>query len=365
MSAAAERVAAGDGVEAITLSLGRIRARILTLGASLAALEVPDREGRLDDVVLGHDTAAEYRAHRGFLGATIGRYANRIAGGRFAREGTVHQVAPNDGPNALHGGADGFDRRDWEVMAVSAGATPEARLRLVSPDGDQGFPGRLEAELSYRLVEEEGEARLEIEMAARTDRPTPVNMTNHAFFNLEGNLASPELMRDVMDHRLTIHASRYLPVDATAIPEGGPEPVAGTPFDFRAPRRIGEAIRAGTPQLLRGRGYDHNFCLDGVTDGALGWIGAGPLTLAAEVWAPVSGRVARLWTDQPGLQFYSGNFLDGRVPGKGGVAPRAGDAFCLEPQAWPDSPNRPDFPFSWLEPGQEYRHRTRLGFSAR
>ncbi|MFQ8430046.1 aldose epimerase family protein [Amaricoccus sp. W119] len=365
MTAAAERVEAGDGVEAVTLSLGPVRARLLSLGATLAALELPDRDGRPDDILLGHDTVAEYRGHRGFLGATVGRYANRIAGGRFARDGNQYQVAPNDGPNALHGGADGFDRRNWEISEVTGGSGPAARFRLVSPDGDQGFPGRLEAEVIYSLADEGGEIVLDIEISARSDRPTPVNMTNHAFFNLEGNLASPDLMRDVLDHRLTIHASRFLPVTAEAIPEGGPEPVAGTPFDFRAPRRIGDAIRAGTPQLLRGRGYDHNFCLDGVIGGAEGWVGAGPLTLAAEVWAPVSGRVLRLWTDQPGLQFYSGNFLDGTVPGKGGVAPRAGDAFCLEPQAWPDSPNRPDFPFAWLEPGQEYRHRTRLGFSTR
>ena len=348
----------GAGVEAITLDLGgAARARILTIGATLSALELPDRTGALDDVVLGHDTGAEYLAHRGFLGATIGRYANRIAGGRFARGGAVYEVAPNDGANALHGGADGFDRRIWELRATGAGAAPFARFGLVSPEGDQGFPGRLDAEVTYRLSRDGAEIRLDLEFRATCDAPTPVNMTNHAFFNLEGNLRDPARMRDVLDHRLTLHARRYLPVDAGAIPEGPPAPVAGTAFDFRAPARIGARLRAGEAQLLRGRGYDHNFCLDGFAPGMA------EMAPAAEVFAPVSGRVMRLWTDQPGVQFYSGNFLDGRVPGKGGVAPRSGDAFCLEPQAWPDSPNRPDFPFAWLEPGTAYRHRSRLGFS--
>jgi aldose 1-epimerase len=359
VSGAVARADFGAGVEAITLSLGGVaRARILTLGATLAGLELPDRAGTLDDVVLGHDTGAEYRAHRGFFGATIGRYANRIAGGRFARDGISYRVAPNDGPNALHGGADGFDRRLWEVREIGSDeAAPFARLGLVSPDGDQGFPGRLEAEVTYRLSREGAETLLDITFRATSDAPTPVNMTNHAFFNLEGNLRDAGRMRDVMDHRLTLHAARYLPVDAGAIPEGPPSSVVDTAFDFRAPMPIGARIRAGAAQLLRGRGYDHNFCVDGYRTGAE------DMTLAAEVAAPVSGRVMRLWTDQPGVQFYSGNFLDGGVPGKGGVAPRSGDAFCLEPQAWPDSPNRPDFPFAWLEPGAEYHHRARFGFS--
>jgi aldose 1-epimerase len=311
----------------------------------------------LDDVVLGHDTAPEYLAHRGFLGATIGRYANRIAGGRFARDGARFEVTPNDGANALHGGADGFDQRIWEVRETGGTDAPFARLGLVSAEGDQGFPGRLDAEVTYRLSRTGAEILLDLEFRATCDAPTPVNMTNHAYFNLEGNLRDPDRMRDVLDHRLRLEASRYLPVDAGAIPEGPPAPVEGTAFDFRAPARIGSRIRAGAAQLLRGQGYDHNFCLEGFRPGGE------EMAFAAEVLAPVSGRMLRLWTNQPGVQFYSGNFLDGRVPGKGGVAPRSGDAFCLEPQAWPDSPNRPDFPFAWLEPGAEYRHRSRFGFS--
>lgn len=321
----------------IVLSIpGRIEARILPFGATLQSLLVPDRNGILDDIVLGHDSVDGYLARRDFYGATIGRFANRIAGGRF---GSV-QIPTNDGPNALHGGPDGFDRRMWQIVEV--GGT-FATLELTSPDGDQGFSGTVSARITY-LVQDDV---LSINIDATTDKETPVNLTHHSFFNLGGNLRDGLRMRSVMDHELRISASHYLSIDAHSIPDGPPLPVEGTAFDFRTPRRIGERIRLP----LHGRGYDHNFVLND--------------TNAAEVYDPVSGRAMQIVTDQPGLQFYSGNFLDGSQPGKGGLAPRMGDALCLEPQFWPDSPNRPDFPDATLRPGATYRHRTEFRFTTR
>lgn len=317
-----------------------VEARILPFGAALQALVVPDRDGHLDDVVLGHDDAQGYLAHRGMFGATVGRYSNRIAQGRFPGG----RVPPNQNGHALHGGAEGFDRRHWTVEHATG---TEVTLSLLSPDGDQGFPGTLHARVTYALSDE---ADLTVTWQAETDRETPVSLTNHSFFNLGGNLRDPAQMRDVMGHEVRIGASHYLPVAEDLIPEGPPALVAGTPFDFRTPCPLGARIRADHEQLRRGKGYDHTFCLDG--------------ELAAEVHDPVSGRRMRMWTDQPGLQLYSGNMLSPARSGKGGLAPRPGDALCLEPQEWPDSPNRPDFPSPWLGPGQRRRRWMRLRFTA-
>ncbi len=317
-------------------------AQVLPFGATLQSLTIPDRDGVLDDIVLGHDDVAGYQARRSFYGATIGRYANRIAGGRFG----TRSIPANDGDNALHGGPDGFDRRVWTVTATTDDLVT---LTLTSADGDQGFAGNLLAEVTYALRLTDEGTTLDISCSATADADTPVNLTNHSFFNLGGNLRDAARMRSVMDHVLTIDAAHYLPVDAGAIPIGGPEPVDGTPFDFRTPWTIGARIRSGHSQLIAGKGYDHNFCLNG----------------GAEVFDPVSGRVMRIVTDQPGLQFYSGNFLDGTERGKGGIAPRMGDALCLEPQFWPDSPNRADFPDATLRAGDTYRHRTRYIFTTR
>ncbi|WP_136684073.1 aldose epimerase family protein [Falsirhodobacter xinxiangensis] len=325
----------------IVLRAGVAEAHILPFGATIQSLLVPDRNGMVDDIVLGHDDMAGYLARRSFYGATIGRFANRIAGGRF---GDV-QAPANDGPNALHGGPDGFDRRVWTVEDVS---DHHATLSIISPDGDQGFVGNVAAKLTFCMSIDAHAVVLTMDCEASADAETPVNLTHHGFFNLGGNLRDPAKMRSVMEHELTIHASHYLPVDEVAIPLEVTT-VEGTPFDFRTPQTIGERIRCGHPQLVRGKGYDHNFCLDGA--------------LAARLRDPVSGRVMEIVTDQPGLQFYSGNFLDGTEPGKGGVAPRMGDALCLEPQLWPDSPNRPDFPDAMLRPGQTYRHRTEFRFT--
>lgn len=327
---------------------GGFEVAVITYGAAVQALYVPDRDRRLADIVLGHDDLAPYEAHRRYFGAAIGRYANRIAGGRFTLDGVSRQVPANNGANALHGGPDGFDRRLWSVEALADGSAPSVTLSLVSPDGDQGFPGALDVRVTYALT---GARELSIAFEATTSRPTVINLTHHGFFNLAG----VETDGDVLGHELTLHADAYLPVDAAAIPVGGPAPVAGTPFDFRIAQSIGGRIRQAHEQLRLGRGYDHNFCLAGGRT-------AEP-RLAARVAHPTSGRVMELLTDQPGLQFYSGNFLDGTAEGKFGRLHRQSDAFCLEPQAWPDTPNRPDFPSARLDPGETYRHVSLYRFS--
>ncbi len=332
------RLAAADG----------FAVAILTYGAAVQALDVPDRDGRLADVVLGHDTLAPYVADRRFFGATVGRYANRIAGAGFELDGVPYRLPRNDGPNSLHGGIEGFDRKVWTVAAVGDRPMPFVTLAHVSRDGEEGYPGTVTTRLTYSLS---GPTELTIAIEAVTDRPTVVNITHHGFFNLGGAAAGG----DILDHRLTIHADRFLPVDAQAIPLGAPDSVAGTPFDFRTPQPIGAGIRVAHEQLRLGRGYDHNFCLgEGRT--------AQPRP-AARVEHPPSGRVLELLTDQPGLQLYTGNFLDGAALGKYGRLYRQSDGLCLEPQTWPDSPNRPGYPSARLDPGQTYRHTSIYRFS--
>lgn len=345
------RLADGTTVERVTLRGGNgsgFELAVISFGAAVQALRVPDRDGRCADVVLGHDTLAPYVAERHFFGATVGRYANRIAGGRFELDGRRFELPRNDGPNSLHGGPDGFDRRCWRIEALDDGAAPAVTLAHVSPDGDGGFPGQLNVRVTYALT---GDTAFSIAFEAVTDRATVVNLTHHGFFNLAG-AASGE---DVLGHRLAIAADRFLATDATGIPTGAQVPVAGTPFDFTAPRPIGDGIRQAHDQLRLRCGYDHNFCL---RDGRV----AVPRAVA-RVEHPGSGRVMTLTTDQPGLQFYSGNFLDGSVAGKGGRLYRQSDAFCLEPQTWPDAPNRPDFGSARLDPGDTYRHVSGFAFS--
>jgi len=313
-------------------------AGIIPYGAAVQSLKVPDRAGRIDDVVLGHDTFDGYLARRQYFGATVGRYANRIAGARFAIDGKDVTLDANNGPNALHGGPEGFDRKLWRIDSVEEQGEPTVVLSYVSADGECGYPGRLDVRVIYRLT---GPMELSMTYEATTNRPTVVNMTNHTFFNLNGVLSGT----NILDHHLMIPADHFLAVDATAIPlPGPPASVAGTPFDFRQVAAVGARIRDNHEQVRLGRGYDHNYCLPG--DG---------VRLAARLEAPQSGRVLELLTDQPGLQFYSGNFLDGSTSGKGGRLHRQSDALCLEPHAWPDTPNRPDFPSARLDPGQIYR----------
>jgi aldose 1-epimerase len=321
------------------------------LGATLQSLQAPDRDGNADDIVLGYDDAATYLDNPQYFGATIGRYANRIAGGRFALDGQTHQLDVNDGVNHLHGGAQGFDKQVWEIVSVESGDTASVTMRYVSADGEGGYPGNLTAEIIYSL-NDAGE--LTIDHRATTDAPTIVNLTNHSFFNLSGARS----LRSALDQTLTLHSSAYTPVDSGLIPTGELRAVAGTPFDFTEPAEIGLRVRDYSDEQMRlGRGYDHNFVIDGE---------AGELRLAAVLEDPESGRVLELLTAAPGVQFYSGNFLDGTVVGKSQQAYRQGDGICLEPQVFPDSPNRADFPSSQLNPGEEYRNVMvfRLGVSA-
>ena len=340
-------IADGAVVERVTLhGEGGFEASIITYGATLQALKVSDHAGRSEDVVLGHDDLDGYLAARRFFGATIGRYANRIAGARFMLDGTPVLLDSNDGANMLHGGNEGLDRKLWRIDELAERPEPRLTLSCTSADGECGFPGRLDVRVIYRVS---GQTELSVVFEAAADRATIVNLTNHSFFNLDGALSGA----DVLGHRLQIAAAHYLAIGAGAIPlPGPPRSVEGTPFDFRVPHVIGERIRTDDEQLRRGRGYDHNFCLAPL-DAPLGGV-----RLAARLESPRSGRVLELLTDQPGLQFYSGNFLDGSAAGKGRRLYRQSDALCLEPQAWPDTPNRPDFPSARLDPGERYRHET-------
>lgn len=332
-------LADGTKVEAVTLSNGAgMTARIMTLGATLQSLVVPDKAGRREDVVLGHDTAREYLARPNYFGVSVGRYANRIAKGKFTLDGKTYALATNDGPNALHGGLKGFDKRMWKIDSVTGGPDAKVVLSYVSADGEEGFPGELKVTATYALTEKN---ELKLEYRATTSKPTVVNLTNHAYFNLSGNDA-----RDVMGNLVTLHADRFTPVDATLIPTGERRAVAGTPFDFRKATMVGARIRDARDQQIRyGRGYDHNYIVNGA---------AGTLRLAAVVEEPVSGRVMEVRVTAPGIQFYTGNFMDGTYFGKNQRAYRQGDAICLEPGTFPDAPNHPDFPSARLDPGKTY-----------
>lgn len=314
---------------------------LLDHGATVSRLLVTGGDGVRRNVVLGHAQPGDRAGSTDYLGATVGRYANRIAGGRFELDGQAVEVAVNDRGNHLHGGSDGFDQRTWEVVRQSAEG---AVLRLVSPDGDQGFPGALVAEVEFRVKA----AEVRVGFRARSDRTTVVNMTQHAYFNLEG-----EGSGSVDEHLLSVEADLFTPVDATGIPRAGHESVVGTPFDLRSPTRVGAAVRSTHEQVVLARGLDHNFVVRGV-----GW------RTCATLECPRAQTRLEMLTDQSGLQVYSGNFLDGTVTGPAGALYRQGDGIALEPQAYPDSPNRPDFPSTVLRPGGLYQASLAWRFSA-
>lgn len=343
------KTADGTPVEAAELSnAAGHRVRVLTLGATIQALEVPDRDGKVADIVLGYPTAAEYLEKPQYFGSTVGRFANRIGGATFELDGTRYILEANDGPNHLHGGRQGLDKVHWTLVSTDSGSPATAVFRVVSPDGAGGYPGTLTVLARYSLADN-GDLRIDYE--ATTDKTTIVNITNHAYFNLSGAAGA----HGILDHELSIPASRYTPVDETLIPTGELASVAGTPFDFREARRIGDDIRDGSvAQLVFGRGYDHNFVIDGAD---------GTLRRAAVLRDPVSGRVMEMLTTAPAVQFYSGNFLDGLTIGKYERMYRQGDALCLEPQVYPDAPNRPEFPSAKLEPGETYTNTLVLRFS--
>jgi aldose 1-epimerase len=337
------RMPDGRAVPSVTLTNGRgISATVIALGASLQALTMPDKAGKRADVQIGYDTIDGYLTKPEFFGATVGRVANRIANGRFTFDGRVYTVPVNNGPNSLHGGTKGFDKVLWDVTEVKNGPAASVTLRYVSPDGDMGYPGTLTTYATYSLDEQN---QLTIDYRATTDRSTVVNISNHAYWNLAG-VGSP---RGAMGHVVTIPAARYTPTDATSIPTGRHASVAGTVFDFRKPTAIGDRVRdARDPQIAYGRGYDHNWVIgDAVTP---------TQHMMARVVEPVSGRGFELWSNQPGLQFYSGNFFDGTIVGKGRHILRMGDAIVMEPQLFPDAPNQPRFPSVRLDPGQTYRN---------
>jgi len=325
-----------------------LEVRLTDYGGIVTALLVPDREGRFDDIVLGFDAVDSYFGPHPYFGGIIGRYANRIARGRFRLEGREHVLACNDGDHHLHGGSRGFDRMFWSAQSRS-GHGSSLVLRRTSEDGEEGYPGRLDCEVTYTLTEAN---ELRIDYTASTDRPTFVNLTHHSYFNLTGRRGG-----DVLGHQLFIEADTFLPVDEGLIPTGEMRPVRGTPFDFREPVAIGSRIAAADPQLARGKGYDHNFCL--------GPRGGDPTTpsLAARLVEPGSGRVMEILTTEPGLQVYAGGGLDGSVLGKGGRPYGRHAGLCLEPQHFPDSPNRPAFPSARLDPGELYRSVTIYRFS--
>lgn len=345
------RMPDGRAVTAVTLRNDRgVTVRIIAYGARVQEVITPDRNGHPADIALGFSSLAGYLSPSDpYFGATVGRFANRIAKGRFTLDGHTYQLTINDGPNSLHGGKKGFDRALWTVIAVRQGpASASVSLRHVSPNGDQGYPGTLTATATYTLDDHD---RLHIDYRATTDAPTIVNLSNHTYWNLSG-----EGSGSVMGERLMIPASEYTPVDATQIPTGAFSPVAGTPFDFREPKAIGRDIRDGrSQQLLFGHGYDLNWVISRKAV-------ASP-RLVARVVDPHSGRVLTLASTQPGLQFYSGNFLDGTLVGTSGHIYRQGDAFVLEPQIFPDTPNHPSFGSATLLPGQVYRNEIIYTFS--
>jgi aldose 1-epimerase len=344
------RLQSGETVEAITLANSHgVKARVLAFGATLQSLIVPDRNDHAADIVLGFDDLNSYVHQTAHFGASVGRYANRIANGRFTLDGRTYQLAKNDGPNALHGGPMGFEKHLWTISNVRSGPTASVTLTYVSPDGDEGYPGTMTATATYSLNEKN---ELSIDYGAITDKPTIVNLTNHSYFNLAGEGSN----HPITEEWLTIPAETITPVNDTLIPTGQFRPVAGTPFDFRTPHIIGERIRDGRDdQLAKGHGYDHNFV---VTRAPI----AG-LHLMARVEDPVSGRVMELLSNQPGVQFYSGNFLNAAIAGKNGHIYRQGDALALEPQVFPDTPNQPNLGSARLNPGQRYLNRIVYRFS--
>jgi aldose 1-epimerase len=335
----------GTPIEIFTLSDGAYEARIATYGGIVVSLKAPDRNGRIADVVLGFDDVDGYVANfngptNAFFGAIIGRYANRIAHASFTLDGQKYSLPRNNGENTLHSGPHGFNNVVWKAKSISDGV----ELTYLSKDGDAGFPGNLSAVVRYTLVKGD----LRIEYSATTDKDTVLNLTNHSYFNLAGQ-------GDVLGYQLTLHASRFTPVDSNLIPTGELKSVESTPFDFRKATAVGARINADDEQIRLGHGYDHNWVLDS----------GGKLAEAAEVYDPGSGRVLKVLTDQPGIQFYTGNFLDGSIKGKGGRPYEVRSALCLETQHFPDSPNHPDFPSTELKPGQRYHTVTVYSLSTR
>jgi len=319
-------------------------ARISNYGGLVISLKVPDRNGQVGDVVLGYDDLASYIKDSPFFGALVGRYGNRIAKGKFTLDGKEYTLATNNPPNALHGGIKGFDKVVWEAYTIATPEGPALELHYVSKDGEEGYPGTLTVTAVYRLTQDNA---LQLEYTATTVKDTVVNLTHHSYFNLAGK-------GDILSHQVMIPADKFTPVDSTLIPTGELRPVAGAPFDFRQPTAIGARINQDDEQLKFGNGYDHNWVINKAP---------GKLGLMARVYDPQSGRVLEVLSTEPGLQFYTGNFLNGTITGKGGWVYQFRNAFCMEPQHFPDSPNQPNFPTVVLKPGQVYKNTIIYRFS--
>ena len=322
-----------------------IQVRAMTFGGIIVSLKTPDRTGELGDIVLGYDDLAHYVANSPYFGAIIGRYANRIAKGRFTLDGKTYQLPVNDGPNSLHGGTKGFDKRVWDAHSVQTDSTVGVVFHRVSPDGEEGYPGNLDVTVTYTLKDDD---ELVIDYRATTDEDTPVNLTQHSYFNLDGAGNG-----DVLAQELMVNADSYTPIDSTFIPTGQIAPVAGTPFDFRTLTAIGARIDDDNQQLKWAGGYDHNFVLNRPDS-----LPADALVHAVHALDPKSGRTLDVYTTEPGIQIYTGNFLDGTITGKDGKVYVHRGAFTVETQHYPDSPNEPSFPSTILHPGQTYQSRT-------
>jgi aldose 1-epimerase len=344
------KTAAGKGADLYVLTnKNGVEVAITNYGATVVSIKVPDRNGKVDDVALGYDTVAGYETDKSFLGCTVGRYANRIALGKFTLDGKTYTLAKNNGENHLHGGVKGFNRYVWRAKDVSTKDVPAVRMSYVSADGEEGYPGKLSVDVTFSLTDQN---ELKIDYSGTTDKPTVVNLTNHSYFNLAGHASG-----DVLGQELMIAAEKFTPIDAGAIPLAANRPVEGTPFDFRQSTAIGARIGHDDEQLKVGKGYDHNFVLATT-------MRTKP-ELAARAYDPKSGRVMEVWTTEPGVQLYTANYMDGTAKGKGGAVYNYRNAFCLETEHWPDSPNRPDFPSTVLRPKEQYRTTTIYKFSTK
>ena len=343
------KTSAGENVDLYTLrNTHGVEAKITNYGGILVSLKVPDRNGKFDDVVLGFNDLDAYLKGHPYFGALVGRYGNRIAKGRFTLNGVEYKLAVNNGENHLHGGIKGFDKAIWTGREMKTAAGPAVVLTYLSKDGEEGYPGNLQVRVVYTLTNND---ELKIDYSATTDKDTVINLTHHSYFNLAG-----EGNGDILNHRVTIVANRFVPTDAGSIPTGELRRVAGTPFDFLKPHAIGERINQDDEQLKFGNGYDHTWVINGR---------AGMLRPAATAYEPTSGRVMQVWTTEPGVQFYTGNFLDGTLTGKSGKIYQRRFGFCFETQHFPDSPNHPTFPTTTLRKGATYKSTTIYRFSRR
>ncbi len=340
----------GETVTEHTLRNGTgMEVKIITYGGTVTSIRVPDRLGRFSNVALGFASLEDYQAEHPYFGAITGRYANRIAGGRFKLDGQAYELLLNDGTNSLHGGEVGFDKRIWSARDLSEASPSSVELTYTSPDGEEGYPGNLDVSVTYSLNDDN---ELRIDYTATTDAPTVINLTNHSYFNLMGEGAG-----SIYDHILALNSDRYTPIDLNLIPTGELASVAETPFDFRKPRTIGPGCRSSHEQIVRAQGYDHNFVLN------RGGSSEDTLCFAARVYEPRYGRLMEVWTTEPGAQFYSGNFLDSTLVGAGGRLYRQSDGLALETQHFPNSPNQPEFPSTVLRPGEVFQSSTAYRFS--